>query len=131
MAITDLYLVQFLLDATCGSRAPLLWSLDDAGAYLALIHGVQVMLAHSHTMGWSGIFLSVTRGEEVVYVEEPRFQGLFGRKYRDEDDRRLAECLRALAEAVAQQCSARRLKAWNQRDANRQSLYQRVLFGDP
>jgi len=131
MAITDLYLVQYLLDATSGMQDPLVWSLDDAGAYLALVHGVRLMLAHSHTMGWSGLFLSLTQGEEVVYVEEPRFHGLFARKYRDEDDRRLAECMQALATAVAQQCSARRLKLWTQRDSNRQSLYQRVLFGGP
>jgi hypothetical protein len=129
MPITDLYLVQYLLDATCGLSEPLQWSADEAGAYLALVHGVRLMLGHSHTIGWTGLYLSLTRGEEVVYVEEPRFQGLFGRKYRDEDDRRLAESIRALASAVTEQCRARRLKAWTQRDSNRQSIYQLVVFG--
>jgi hypothetical protein len=130
MAVSDLYVAQFLLDATQTSQAPLEWQADEGGSYCAHLNGVRLNLFHSRTMGWSGLCLSFSRGDEVAYIEEPRPVALFGRKFRSDDEERLADALKELARSVSTQCHARKLRAWDLRDSIRESLYRRILFPD-
>ena len=130
MAVSDLYIVQYLLQATLGAADPLIWQMDEAGSYMALINGVTLALFQSHTMGWSGLCLRFTKGEDVIYVEEPRFSSLFRRVYKDDDEKRLAEAMRTLERAVAKQSHQRKERAWRLKDSVRESLYRLVLFGD-
>jgi hypothetical protein len=131
MAVTDLYVAQFLLDATSAGLDSLVWQLEDSGIYWVIVNGVRIALFHSHTMGWSGLCLSFKRGDQTTEIEEPRYASVFGRRYRDEDDRTLAETLRALASAVSSQYATRRAFAVTQREPIRESLFRRVLFGGP
>jgi hypothetical protein len=131
MPVSDIYVAQFLLDATCAGLDALVWQMEDSGIYWVIVNGVRIVLFHSHTMGWSGLCLSFRLGEEVTQIEEPRYATVFGRRYRDEDDRTLAETLRSLARAVKSQCVERRAKAATQREPIRESLFRRVLFGGP
>ncbi|MGJ5815401.1 hypothetical protein [Paludibaculum fermentans] len=130
MAVSDLYVAQFLLDATQTPQAPLEWLVEEGGSFSAHINGVRLSLFHSRTMGWSGLCLSFSRGDEVAYIEEPRPVALFGRKFRNDDDQRLAAALKDLYQSVSSQCHARRLRAWDLRDSIRESLYRRILFRD-
>lgn len=131
MAVTDLYVAKYLLDSTQGLRAPLSWQSGEGGGYAAEIHGVRLGLFHSHSMGWSGLCLSFTRGDDVIHIEEPRTAGIFGRNYESEDDRQLADALQELWQAVARQYCDRKTQAWRLRQSIRETLYQQVLFGKP
>ena len=75
--------------------------------------------------------MSFRSGDDIAYIEEPKQSSFFGRNYRNEEDMRLAEAMQALADAVAAQCGARRVRAWDLRDSIRESLYRQVLFGKP
>jgi hypothetical protein len=130
MAVSDLYVVQYLLDSTRPANNPLTWQQDDSGAWHAEVNGVSLTLFHTHTMGWSGLCLSFKGVEDAVaYIEEPRPSSFFGRHYRHSDDLRLAESIQALADAVSSQCVQRKTRAWDLRDSLREALYRRVLFG--
>ncbi|HEY3442037.1 MAG TPA: hypothetical protein VGK29_14860 [Paludibaculum sp.] len=131
MAVTDLYVAQYLLSATLEKEETLRWISNDSGAYRSTAHGVDLEMFHTHTMGWSGLCLSFRNGDDMAYIEEPKPSSFFGRNYRNEEDQRLAEAMQALADAVASQCGARRMKAWDLRDSIRESLYRQVLFGKP
>jgi hypothetical protein len=131
MAVTDLYVARYLLDSTQAKREPLPWQPAEGGGYAAEIHGVRLGLFHSHSMGWSGLCLSFTRGDDVTYIEEPRITGIFGRTYENEDERQLAEALRELWQAVSRQHHDRKTRAWRLRQSIREALYQQVLFGKP
>ncbi|MBN9662740.1 MAG: hypothetical protein J0H49_31365 [Acidobacteria bacterium] len=130
MAVSDLYVAQFLLDATQAAQPPLEWQLEDGGVYSAHLNGVRLSLFHARTMGWSGLCLSFSRGDEVAHIEEPRPVALFGRKFRNEDEERLAGALKELARAISSQCHLRKMRAWDLRDSIRESLYRRILFPD-
>jgi len=131
MPVTDLYIVGYLLEATRGTHDPLNWHADGGGGYSTQINGVRIELFHAQAMGWSGHMLRFTRGENNIHIEEPRPFSIFGRKYRNEDDRRLAETIQELGAAVLHQCHTRRARAWRLRDSIRESMYRRVLFGEP
>ncbi|WP_321473005.1 hypothetical protein [uncultured Paludibaculum sp.] len=130
MAVSDLYVAQYLLDATQAAESPLVWQAEDGGSFSTHLNGVKLSLFHARTLGWSGLCLSLSRGEEVTYVEEPRPVALFGRKFRTDDDERLSAVIQHLAHAVSRQCQARKLRAWTLRDSIRESLYRRILFPD-
>lgn len=131
MAVTDLYVAQYLLSATLEHERPLHWVSNESGAYRTAAHSVELELFHTHTMGWSGLCLSFRNGADTAYIEEPKPSSFFGRNYRNEEEMRLAQALQALADAVAAQCSARREQGWDPRDSTRESLYRQVLFGKP
>lgn len=130
MAVSDLYVAQFLVEATQAADGALEWQVDDAGSYYTHLNGVRLSLFHSRTMGWSGLCLSFTRDAEVAYIEEPRPVALFSRKFRSDEDLCLSDALKDLARAVSSQCHARKIRAWNLRDSIRESLYRRILFPD-
>ncbi len=131
MAVTDLYVAQFLLSATLEREHPLAWVSNESGAFRADAHGVGLELFHTHTMGWPGLCLSFRDSDNIAYIEEPKPSSLFGRTFRTEEDMRLSEAMRALADAVAAQCSGRRERAWDLRESVRESLYRQVVFGKP
>ena len=131
MAVTDLYVAQYLLSATVEQQRGLQWVSNESGAYRTAANGVEMELFHTHSVGWSGLCLSFQSGDDITYVEEPKPSSFFGRNYRNEEDQRLAEAMQALADAVAAQCGARRVRAWDLRDSIRESLYRQVLFGKP
>lgn len=131
MAVTELYVAQHLLSATLEKGRPMRWTCNESGAYRTAANGVDLELFHTHTVGWSGLCLSFQSGDDIAYIEEPKPSSFFGRNYRTEEDMRLAEAMQALADAVAAQCSARRVRAWDLRESIRESLYRRVLFGKP
>ena len=128
MAITDQYVVQYLLGETLAPEGSLRWS-PKSNSYSVELNGVRIELFESQTRGWSGVCLGLHRDDQVAYIEEPRSSSIFGRRHENPDDHSLAELLRALYAAAAGQCSARQTRAWQDRDSNREQLYRLVLFG--
>jgi hypothetical protein len=131
MAVTDQYVVQFLLQATQASEDAIPWQMTESGGYWAEVNSVRLALSHSYTKGWSGLCLSFVRGADAAYIEEPRPSSIFGRSYRSEEERRLAETLHELGSAICIQCHARQVNAWQSREQTRETLYHLVLFGEP
>jgi hypothetical protein len=129
MAVTDLYIVCYLLDATRGAKNPLPWRAVEEGEYSAEINGVRLLLCQNQSVGWSGLRLTFTHGEDVICIDEPQYSTLLSRRYASEDHRCLAEALRELGLAVTRQCLARRTRAWTLRESIRESLYNLVIFG--
>ena len=129
--VSDLYVVRYLLQATGNSQAPLLWQAIDAGSYTSELNGVRLSLFRARTLGWSGLCLAFSSGGDTMCVEEPRPFGLFGRRYRSDDERSLADALSGLARAVATQCFEREVRSRDLREVIREGIYHRVLFGGP
>jgi len=129
MAVTDLYVVQYLIDGTRFQANPLVWKSDPSGGYQCDLNGVRVTLDHNQSMGWTGLYLRFRCDDHDAFIEEPQRTALFARKYRNEDQRRLAEAMQTLQKAITAQIHARKEQAWSLRDSIRQSLYRRVLFG--
>jgi hypothetical protein len=129
VAVTDLYIVDYLLDATRGAKNPLSWRAVDEGGYSSEINGVSLKLCQDLSLGWSGLRLTFTHGEDVICIDEPKYSTLISRKYASEDDRCLADALRELGRAVTNQCHARRTRAWTLRESIRESLFNLVIFG--
>lgn len=130
MPLSDLYVAQYLLDATLRAEGPLEWQAEESGGYRTHVNGVRLSLFHARTVGWTGLCLQFSRGDEVALVEEPRPVALFGRRFRDDDDQRLSEAMQRLARVVAEQCRKRRMRAWDLRESIRENLFRRVLFPD-
>jgi hypothetical protein len=131
MAVTDEYVVQFLLNATQASGEGIAWQPGEAGGYGAEVNGVRITLFQAHSMGWSGLCISLMRGADVAQIEEPRPASMFGRKYGSEDERQLAATMQELGGAISRQCHAREARAWQLREKIRETLYRQVLFGQP
>jgi hypothetical protein len=131
MAVTDLYVVQFLLQATQASEDAVPWQTAEVGGYWAEVNGVRLALSESHWKGGSGLCLTFTRGADIACIEEPRTASLFGRRYNTEDERRLAETLIELGRAICVQHRARQVHARESREQTREALYRLVLFGQP
>jgi hypothetical protein len=64
-----------------------------------------------------------------IHITEPQSTAVFGRKYKDDDQRRLADLLRKLEAAVVAQCSRRRQFAAANADQIREQILQKVVFG--
>ena len=131
MGVSDLYVARYVLEATGNRQSPLPWQAERGGAYTSEMNGVRLSLFRARTLGWSGICLGFSSGDETTCIEEPHGFGLFGRRYRNDDERGLADTLNALARAVASQCYERQVRAHDLRETIRDGLYHRVLFGDP
>jgi hypothetical protein len=131
MAVTDLYVAQYLLSATVKEREPLHWVSDDSGVSRSRARGVDLELFHTHTMGWSGLCLRLKNSGHVACIEEPRPASIFERSYRQREDQQLAEVMQALADAISVQCGARLEQCTDLRESVRESLFRQVLFGRP
>jgi hypothetical protein len=131
MAVTDEYVVQFLLNATQASGEGIAWQPGEAGSYAAEVNGVRIALFSTHSTGGSGLCISLMRGADSAQIEEPYPASMFGRKYGSEDERRLAEAMQELGRAISRQCHARQARAWQLREKIRETLYRQVLFGEP
>lgn len=96
MAVSDLTLVRHLIQVTEKEHAPLRWRRHGPGDFRAQFNGVRLSLSHAQFREGSLRCLSLSHGNERTLIEEPRNETLFGSKYRNEEDRLLAESLQLL-----------------------------------
>ena len=75
MAVTDLYVAQYLLSATLEQQAPLRWFSNEAGAYHADAHGVELELFYTHSMGWTGLCLSFRSSKGTARLAQAAASG--------------------------------------------------------
>jgi len=129
MAISDIYLVQNLLQATKAIPRQIAWHEKDSGGYISEIKGVRLDLGLAYSTCGSQVYLVLSRRLDKVSIEEPLTIGFLRPAYRSEDHRRLAELMKELASAVARQCSFRTAEAVQEIERTRESIYRQLLFG--
>ena len=132
--ISDLYLVESLLQRTRAYIGPLRWSPLDASGYTTPGHFAQagaVRIELHSTPGITGSRLCLTLSDEhnKVYVQEPEPAGFFGKKYGSQDDEHLARAIRHLRSAVIQQCRLHEVRAAENAESIRERIFCQLLFG--
>jgi hypothetical protein len=130
MPLTDVFVVRYLLQKTSAQADSICWQELEAGGYEAQVSGVTVDLMQSQTRAGSYLCLILRAGSEKVYIAEPQNRSIFGVKYDDEDQRTLAELIRALADSVARQCAGRTRRSQDRGEELRQEIFQQLLFGE-
>ena len=125
--VSEMYVVQFLLQNTVDAAPALAWFEKEQGGYIAHVSGVQVELHWEHSVIGSRVVLSFARSMERVSIGEPHAATLSG-KYRNGDQRRMAEMMRSLAAAVASQCANREVQPVEVKERIKNSIFRQVLF---
>lgn len=126
--LNDLALVRFLIRATEAAEHPLTWRLSHGCEFRAELNGVKLSLFHFHAAEHSPLRLRLSCGERRTVIEEPPNLAAIGARYKDEEDRALAESLQALAECVSAHASAPAQPA-RSGEAAREALYRTLLHG--
>jgi hypothetical protein len=134
--ISDLYIVESLLQSTEARPSPLCWNQtslrgEALGGYNAQVGTVQVVMRHVQEPTCSRLWLTLSDGFGRIHVQEPGSVGLLSRRYRCEDEQRLAEAIRRLHRAVIRQCRARAVRSCEEAESTRERIFRQLLFGRP
>jgi hypothetical protein len=126
--ISDTYFIQSLLQSTQPGPEGLQWASKESEGFRAALNGVQLDLDSIPTRAGPRLYLTLTRDQQRVFIEEPVNTGLIFEGYQSEGQRELAGLMRELFCAVVEQCSEREQRF----GANpvREALFRRVLFGE-
>ena len=130
MAISELYVVQHLLQQTVAERDGLRWEQKGSGGYVTQLNGVSIHFAQVESNIGSRLYITFKDGVHKSDIAEPINRGIVRTRYESEDQRQLAEEMRALADAISRQCADRELAAIKYRAAHREALFRRLLFGE-
>ena len=79
------------------------------------------------TRGRSFICITLTDGEDTIFIQEPPRIAIFCVKYESEDHRRLATLMKDLSHAVVRQIAAREDRRESVVEITRQSMYRRLI----
>ncbi len=127
MAISEEYLVSYLLQET--RRGRLRWrrcSEEDFSGYQARHNGVLLRLARIDSTTESRLWMQLESDEGSALISEPRGFGLWGKRYRTEAERSMAEVMTRLEAAIHENTNPRTAA---EADPNlRQLLFRRLLF---
>ena len=132
--ISDVYIVESLLQSTQARPKPLRWNESDTSGYatpgyFAQVGAVRIELNCTQGITGSRLCLTLSDEHDKVYVQEPEPAGLFGRKFRCEDEGRLARAIRQLRSAVVRQCRLREVRAAEEAESTRERIFSQLLFG--
>jgi hypothetical protein len=127
MAISETYVVQYLLQATCAPSGGIVWRESDTEGYCARLHGIDVELHSFRSRSGSRLYLSLACFPEKIEIEEPASVGIFRAKYESEDGQRLAQLLKQLAATVSRQCAQRMNRTPEALSMVRESIFRRLI----
>ena len=127
MAISDTYVVQFLLEGTSKLPARFAWAETGVGGYAAKVGAVSLEMGKLHTITGERLQLVLCDASDRVSIQEPSSVGILRTRYQDEEDERLVALLRNLAAAIARQVVSRRWSA-EDRARTRERIYRSLLF---
>jgi hypothetical protein len=130
MAISDIYLVQYLLQGTQAVPKRIVWREKDTEGYEAEVSGVLLELGLAASTAGSHLYLTLSLKRDKVCIEEPRSTSLFRQRYESEDHRQLAALMSNLQAAIVLQCCSRGPVAVEERCRIRETIFRRVLFED-
>ena len=129
MPISEEYLVSYLLQET-QSRL-ILWhrsAEDNFDGFLARLNGVRLRLARIDSTTESRLWLHLESDEGSALIPEPRGFGLWGRKYRSDSERAIAELMIRLEVAVTVQNHGQ--AGSSDTSEQRQAVFRRLIFAD-
>ncbi len=129
MRLSELYVMQYLVQSTESARDPLCWHELERGGYWTELSGVRVEVHENHGPTCGLLYITFSNGLEEVTISEPRSGRLFGSRYDNEDQRSLAESMRLLGRRITQQCTRRRIHSIEHSDELQQKIFQRLVFG--
>jgi hypothetical protein len=127
MAISDIDLVQYLLQGTEAVPRRIDWHENDGGDFVADVSGVRLELGEAHATTGSRVCLMLSLHLDKVAIVEPANRRLFRDRCDSKQERQLAALLRNLQVAAARQCSVRGSAVEEQRTI-RETIFRRVLF---
>jgi hypothetical protein len=132
--ISDVYIVESLLQSTEALPEPLRWTeVGPSGgatdAHVCQVGGVRITLNFVPGTAGCRLWLTLSDENDNVHVREPEPVGLFGRKYKNDDERRLAKAVQHLRSAVLRQCRLRKVQAAEQAESVRERIFRQLLFG--
>lgn len=131
MAVSEGYVIEYLLRETEAGPANVEWLEGEAGGYSTIFNLVRLQLYSVQSMSGVRLCLEFGLGHDTVYIQEPCKVAIFGRQYRNEDEERVAELLHLLSAAVARQVRQRHEEAMAMETEIRESIFRRLLFGAP
>jgi hypothetical protein len=132
MAISDNFVIQYLLQETRSIDSPIQWQETDDDGYIASLNGVHIEFNNIPTRTGSHFCVTFSCAlnqclTEKVQVLEPVKSGVFHPAYDSEDDHHLAELLRELSLAIRRQVYDRKRSRARSESAIREILFQRLL----
>ena len=130
MALTDIFVTQYLLQGSEAAVDTICWRELDSGGYEAAVNGVTVQLDQCHDRAGTYVCLTIVAGPEKVFIAEPRSTSIIGRKYRSDDERALADLVRRLQKVIEAQCAERRRRAATHAEEIKQEIFHRLVFGE-
>ena len=129
MAISDGYVVQYLLQTTLTQSLAARWEQTEGG-YRTSVRGVLVELDIVPSRAGDRLFLTFTHEGRRTSIAEPLDMGLLNSKYENDDQRTLANLMRELVRCVARQ-SVDRLSGPAEPDSSsREAILRRLLFDE-
>jgi hypothetical protein len=127
MAISDTYVVQYLLQATRAGKETILWEEKESDGYAANLRGIRVELDRASSSTHSQLYLTLSHVSEKVHIAEPLSTGLFRERFQTGDDRHLALLMKELVVAIARQCAARKIARLEGSEFVREGIYRRLV----
>ena len=131
MAVTDGYVIEYLLQETEAGAANVEWLETEGGGYATTFNMVRLQLYGVPSTSGARLCLEFGLGHDTVYVQEPCKVAIFGQQYRNSDEARVAELLHRLHDAVTRQVRLRHEAASAMETEIRESIFRRLLFGAP
>jgi hypothetical protein len=130
MAISDTYVVQFLLEETGKREGLFAWAEEVTGGYAAKVGDVHLEMERvcSNTGECLNLVLRDESGQ--VCIQEPASVGVLRARYQDEDAERLAALLKDLAAAIVHQVVSRRRRSYENLTQTRERIYRSLLFNE-
>jgi hypothetical protein len=127
MAVSETYVVQFLLQNTLGSQPATVWAEKDFG-YRTKVRSVEVALDIVPSRAGERIFLTLSSEGQRTFIAEPPDLGLLTPSYESEEKRNLAFLLRELARNVVKSCAQPNQEL--PEEEVRETVFRRLLFGE-
>ena len=128
MPISDLYVVQHLLQETLRHQPSIVWQEKSFEGYSTVVNGVSVDLLQIDSSTGSRLVIFLSEGFSQVQIAEPLRRGFVRTRYLTIDQEQLAHAIRRLAAAVAWQCEKRKINTIESEPALRESIFRRMLF---
>jgi hypothetical protein len=129
MAVSDSYIVQYLIQTTLAPDAVSVWTESDGG-FRTTVRNVDVELDIVPSRAGERIFLTFTCEGQRACIAEPPDLGFLHHKYENEEKRHLSVQMRDLAHGVARKCADRRVEALERPDETREWVFHRLLFDE-
>jgi hypothetical protein len=127
MPISELYVVEYLLQETEAATDAIVWREKESEGYAARLHGIDVELHSLSNRSGSRLCLSLACYPEKIEIEEPVRTGFFQSKYESEDGQRLAQLLKELAATVSRQCAKRMNRPPEAISRVREAIFRRLI----